>query len=310
MRTRILLDPLITRGIKLAGRGLSDYVESRRKRGALPFTARVLCEKDIAYAPSGGKQSFDVYLPKAADSEPDRCPFLLFVHGGGWIAGDRRMSAVVGHVLAGNGLAVVAVGYRLAPRFHLGQQRADVELAIRFVLDNANRWRLDPHRWALGGESAGAYLAMRAAQEYPADLPRPRAIAGIYGFYDLASWLRHRNLPASGFMLRAVCGRQSSHAFVEEHSAMRRLPWSDVPVLLLHGEADRLAPHHHSRRLANVLREQGVQVELDSYPGVGHAFIYRRRRHPREVERAFGTILRFLRSSLEGDSELTGDDGA
>ncbi|NNM70983.1 prolyl oligopeptidase family serine peptidase [Enterovirga sp. DB1703] len=42
------------------------------------------------------------------------------------------------------------------------------------------------------------------------------------------------------------------------------------PTLVLHGEADRIVPASHARRLQQILRESGTPHEVQVYPGQGH----------------------------------------
>jgi acetyl esterase/lipase len=284
----------MTRGVKLIGKSLSAYAAWRQRRGSLPHADRARSIFDIPFSDRGGKQSVDVYLPQAPPHSSDGYPFVLFVHGGGWISGDRKMAAPVGNILAANGIAMVASGYRLAPRFAIAEQLGDIQDALRLVHDKAADWQLNRECWAIAGESAGAHLAMRLAQELPSERPRPRAIIGLYGLYDLSVWQRHPDRHVSKVMLANLCGEQSVEQLVAEQTALRPLPWTDVPVLLIHGEADGLAGAGESHKLANLLREQGTEVSLVTYPKTGHAFIYMPRRYPEQVRNCFETMLRFL----------------
>jgi acetyl esterase/lipase len=294
----------VTRGVKLFSKSLSAYAAWRQRRGSLPHADRARCIFDIPFSDRGGKQSVDVYLPQAPPQSSDGYPFVLFVHGGGWISGDRKMAAPVGNILAANGIAVVALGYRLAPRVGIADQLADLQDGLRLVHEKAAGWQLEVDRWAIAGESAGAHLAMRLAQELLSGLPRPRAIIGLYGLYDLSVWQRHSDRQVSKVMLDNLCGEQSVAELVEEQTALRQLPWTDVPVLLIHGESDRLAGAGESHKLAHLLREQGIEVSLITYPGTGHAFIYMPRRYPEEVRSCFETMVSFLDAHLGGEYRM------
>lgn len=286
----------ITRAAKVFGKVVSASTANLHRVGYLPGDERVERVLDVPYTDRGGKQSFDVYRPiRPPSSTP--VPFVFFVHGGGFVIGDRKMGALVGRHLADRGFGVVAAGYRLAPGASLGEQRDDVARALTCVLESAPRLGLDANRYALMGESAGALLAMRLLQELP-DVARPRAAIGMYGVYDLGIYRAADSLPLRTF-LRTIARDEDVDELVAEHHAVRKLPFTDVPVLLIHGEADRVVPVENSRSLARTLERQGVSVELKTYRGAGHGFNYQKLLAPHHTVDSFHRIADFLRRHVQ-----------
>lgn len=89
-----------------------------------------------------------------------KAPLVVFVHGGGWKRGDKKMmqgSAKLAHWQA-QGYAVASVNYRLVPAATVEQQAADVASAVAYLTDNADALGFDSHRVVLIGHSAGAHL--------------------------------------------------------------------------------------------------------------------------------------------------------
>jgi acetyl esterase/lipase len=89
----------------------------------------------------------------------------VFIHGGAWQAGDK--SAYAGYyaqLYAMAGFHVVSINYRLAsygdPTTQWNAQLQDVQLAIRWLRQNASTWRMDPNRIGAVGDSAGGHLAL------------------------------------------------------------------------------------------------------------------------------------------------------
>ncbi len=94
-------------------------------------------------------------------------PVLVYVHGGGWIAGSLTTADAACRRLADrSGCAVLSVGYRLAPEATWPAAIEDVETAVSWLRANAEEHGLDASRLAVGGDSAGgnvaAVLARRA----------------------------------------------------------------------------------------------------------------------------------------------------
>jgi len=138
----------------------------------------------------------DLYVPAGAT----RAPVVVSVHGGGWTLGNSAMHAHWGRYLAGSGIALFSIDYRLAAEGRKAYPEAvhDVRAAVQHVRDNAHELRLDPERIALFGDSAGAHLAALVA--LAGDKPpfaggrtstRVKAVVGVYGVYDVAAQWQH-----------------------------------------------------------------------------------------------------------------------
>jgi acetyl esterase/lipase len=117
--------------------------------------------EDLAYKEDGLQSSLlDVYYPA---SRPEPLPVLVYIHGGGLVAGDKRHYQQYGMTLAKAGYTVFNLNYRLSPGVKHPAQLADVLTALRWIQEHAARYGGDSQRLVLAGESAGAYLAAMTA---------------------------------------------------------------------------------------------------------------------------------------------------
>jgi triacylglycerol lipase len=109
--------------------------------------------RDIAYGPDP-LQKLDVFSPDPADPKPR--PVLLFVHGGGFVRGDKRQTDNM--VLWGlkNGMVGVDINYRLAPKDPWPAGAKDLAAAIAWTKANISQYGGDPGRIVIWGHSAGA----------------------------------------------------------------------------------------------------------------------------------------------------------
>ena len=106
------------------------------------------------------RQRMDVYFPQNAGS---RRPVLLYLHGGGFIRGDKADRANVGWWGARQGFVTVLANYRLAPEAPWPSGAQDVVAACQRLRDLCSRFGGAPQAIVLAGESAGAAHVAAAA---------------------------------------------------------------------------------------------------------------------------------------------------
>ncbi|MGE5081473.1 MAG: alpha/beta hydrolase fold domain-containing protein, partial [Acidobacteriota bacterium] len=149
------------------------------------FVLAILCVsavgadfKDVEYGQVDGVQlTLDAHVPDGDGS----FPAAILVHGGGWVAGDKRQYITyIFQPLSDAGYAWFSINYRLAPQFKFPADADDVESAIRFVRANAAKYKVDPNRIALIGESAGGHLVSYVGARNRAD-SRVAAVVSMYG---------------------------------------------------------------------------------------------------------------------------------
>jgi len=150
------------------------------------------------------EQVLDVHLPKGGTGP---FPVIVYVHGGGWIAGTRQVVPDFLLAQVERGIAVVSIDYRLVTTAPDGTfvnsfpvPDTDVDHAVRFVKAHAATWNLDPRRVLLAGASAGGHLAALAAAApgvfvdpaLPAELtavsPRVQGVLDFVGISDFATF--------------------------------------------------------------------------------------------------------------------------
>ncbi len=144
---------------------------------------------DCAYGPDT-RNRLDLYR---ADASDDLRPVVLFVHGGGFLVGDKGgpeswANAHVGRWAAANGMVGAVMNYRLAPQNVWPSGAEDVTLAVEWLRANVAGHGGDPDRIFLLGTSAGAVhvSAFLKAREDHADLVRGAALlSGLYGVTPL-----------------------------------------------------------------------------------------------------------------------------
>lgn len=226
---------------------------------------------------ASGPLELDLHLPEPGGPLGSPPPVVVFVHGGGWRAGDRRTfvptmrdSPTPFARLAAAGIAVASVDYRLSGEAVFPAQVDDLRTALEWLRAHADELGVDASRVVLWGESAGATLAALVALEPGSDI---RGLIDWYGPADLealaaslgqADDVDTREAGWLGHAVSADPGR------AREASPRHRVRPGAPPTLIAHGLADDAVPHSQSELFAATLTGVGAEVRLTLVPGAGH----------------------------------------
>lgn len=233
-------------------------------------------QRDLAYAPGDRDAVFDVFAPPGAQAP---LPAVLWVHGGGFVAGSRSELANYLQIIAARGFVTVAIDYTLAPTARFPTPVRQANTALAYIVANAGRFNIDPRRIFLAGDSAGAQIAAqtalvisdpdyarRIAVEPGMTRESLRGLVLFCGVYDPASL----NLegPFSDFMRTVIwsyVGTRDPHdPRVQLMSVTPHVSSAFPPTFISVGNADPLAPQ--SVVLAEALRSKTVEVDTLFFP--------------------------------------------
>ncbi|MDR5906041.1 alpha/beta hydrolase [Franzmannia qiaohouensis] len=220
----------------------------------------------LTYTPDAWPQALqaDVYLP--ADDGATLRPAALVVHGGGWQRRDRSDMAGIAGQLAEAGFVAVNIEHRFAPAHRFPAQLHDLQIAMRWLHDQAPDWRVDTQRLVGVGFSSGAHLvgllalsADRAelATPYGGEHTRLQAVLAGGMPTDLFKFDDGRLVVQFLGGTRAEVPEQYRLA-----SPARQLGDSAPAFFLFHGTQDRLVPVDHAADFHQALLERGIHSEL------------------------------------------------
>jgi acetyl esterase len=243
---------------------------------------------DQHYDPDDEDAVLDVYHPAAPGGA---LPAIVWVHGGGFLSGNKGQVANYLKILAGRGHTTVSVGYSLGPESRYPTPVLQVNSALGYLTRHAAQLRIDPARIFLAGDSAGAQIAAQVANTI--SVPAYAAALGIVpaisreqlrgvilhcGIYDLA--LPSLRGPYGHFMSTATWaysgrrdGLEAEHT--SQFSVARFVTAEFPPAFISAGNGDPLLPH--SRALAQALGRRGVEVDAlffaeDRKPPLPHEY--------------------------------------
>jgi len=174
--------------------------------------ADVTVHRDVSYG-SDPRHRLDVFVPSAGAAH---APVLVFVHGGGFIMGDKGAPDApfynnVGLWAARSGCIGVTITYRLAPAAQWPAGSEDTGAAVRLLRSNVERWGGDPSRIFLMGQSAGAvHVAGYLATASRGDIAGAIMVSGIYDVVRATPNPFHAAYygeEASGFAAQSTLGK-------------------------------------------------------------------------------------------------------
>lgn len=152
------------RPLFLFGKMLPIEANLTKPRGYdLTIEKNIQVTKNIQYSTLYSNSTLDIYSPKEVLGN---LPLILFIHGGGFFTGEKEMTKFFGPTVSSKEYAFISVNYELVPNVTIFDQVKQVNEALRFIVDNADKYSLDVSRINLSGSSAGGFLALQLVSAY------------------------------------------------------------------------------------------------------------------------------------------------
>jgi acetyl esterase len=212
---------------------------------------------------------------------------VVFVHGGGFVTGDKRpCPSYILEPFLRNGYSVFSVNYRLAPKFPFPAATDDVTAAVAYVKQHATSWRLDPNRIVLTGESAGGLISAFVGATLQGD-NRVAAVIPMCGEVDLELRVsedpcfmdgRMQSRPEGGCISKGLAAffgfseitSDGDRDTIRRASTVTHIYRGMPPYLLVHGTRDYGVPYEQSVSLQQAMLKIGANCTLHPVIGGGH----------------------------------------
>ncbi len=240
--------------------------------------------EDVVYAtyPGGRTMRLNLYVPEGLRG---RVPVLIWAHGGGWREVIRTPAPAW---LVMPTAAVAVIDYRGRHEVPAPASQHDCKAAVRYLRANADRYGLDPDRFAFMGSSAGGHLAAllgvsAGVAELEGDGGNPGVSSAVQAVCDFCgpSDLMRMAQPEYRHQFARLYEVTESYLGGPVHerrelgelmSPLMHVSGKCPPVLIQHVKGDRVVPVIESEEFYAKLYSAGVDVTLEVIPGDTHGW--------------------------------------
>ena len=261
----------------------------------------IIIKKDLEYSTykhqGETKQLLlDLYLPDKPTLKPQ--PLLIYIHGGGWLEFSKEICP--GEIVAQRGYAVACINYRYSTEAIFPAQIHDAKAAVRWLRANATKYNLDPNKFGAWGASAGGHLSLllgtsggvaelEGNQGNPNVSSEVQAVCNWFAPTDFTQVIPAFTEPFSSevekkyrknpwFLYTKVTYKLLGGAVKDnlELAALANpinyIDSEDPPVMVVHGDLDKIVPVNQSEILVSALEVKGVPVTFVRKPNMKHTY--------------------------------------
>lgn len=238
-----------------------DYI--RENLSYYPIYYRLLfkTKKDVTpeYVSYGGdKEQYFLYYEPA---KPVSDKVVVWVHGGGWNAGNPKYFDYVGQNMARAGYRFVSIGYRLSPKNKYPAQIEDVCAAYNAAIRYLKEKGIDTTKIILSGPSAGAHLSSIMCYSKATQKKYNVDVSGIISYVGFGGPYSFRK--SMSLTLKMLLGM----LFAKGYDRKEAEPWSlmdssNIPMLLIQSRHDGLIEFGCAEDFANKAKTVGNSCEI------------------------------------------------
>lgn len=255
---------------------MSDPVKPKHYQ---EYAEKVQTKKDLSYPSRYHDHEFDLFTPKNKQSKAT----ILWVHGGGFIGGDKSGVAYWATMMASQGYTVVSMNYETAPAAHYPVPVLQMSELYHYLAKQQAKYpAINLKRLVIGGDSAGAqiasqYVAVQTNPDLAKSMKLKQQIAPDHikatllycGPYDMKDLLKVKDRFARFFIKNvgwAYIGKKNfEHSSeVQEASTVNHLTKAFPPTFLTDGNTGSF--EKHAKEMAEVLKEKEVPVSTLFFP--------------------------------------------
>ena len=243
--------------------------------------------EDVIYGRKFGTAlTLDVFQPEKTNGAG-----IVFMVSGGFFSSHEAINAQFYRPFLDRGYVVFAVVHGSQPKFTIPEITQDIHRAVRFIRHNAAGYGVDPHRLGITGASAGGHLTLTMATQGtrgdssakdPVDRESSEVEAAAC-FFPPTDFLNYSKpgedavgvgtlkdfKPAFGPRSDSAEDRQK---LGKEISPIYFVHSNMPPILIIHGDADKLVPIYQARIFVEKCEQSGSKAKLVVKEGKDHGW--------------------------------------
>ncbi|MBR1747424.1 MAG: alpha/beta hydrolase [Clostridia bacterium] len=251
-----------------------DWAEEDRAEpnSRTPFSAEVRVVKDVVYKTVDGQDLvMDLYFPK---EQKHNAPVVMDIPGGGWMIHNRPRRDGYARLYAKMGAVVAVIDHRLCPDVFFPENLHDCIDAYNFLVDNAEKYDINPNDITVTGDSSGGHLSAcvgcaASSEEYvkklglPSLKTKPANLIFISGAFSFEVMYR---IPLTNTLIvRYFSGQKSRKAYRNWEFYKESIPYNyinkDYPECYNNGGMTDILCFGEAKRFAKMLTAAGVKNE-------------------------------------------------
>ncbi len=249
--------------------------------------AEVKRTEDLIYGRKFGTAlTMDVFEPENKNGAG-----VFFMVSGGFFSSKEAINQKFYQPLLDRGYTVFAVVHGSQPRYIIPEIIEDVQRASRYIHLNAKKFGVDPNKLGVSGGSAGGHLSLTLGTRGGPGKPDAKdpidressAVAAVACFYpptDFLNWgaqgddavgigTLEKFKPAFGPRSDTAEGRMK---LSQDISPLNYIRSNQPPMLIVHGDADKLVPIYQAQVFEKRAKEFGNNVKIIVKPGADHGW--------------------------------------
>lgn len=263
----------------------AEQAETEEKRTE-PLKAQTI--ENLQYGDSAF-ETYDLYIPEGLDTTTPQ-PLVLWIHGGGWISGDKKSMEQDALFSQANGYISASMNYDLLLNegASIDTMLDDITACMQSIQKELQSLGIKVDETALGGFSAGGHLAMLYGYTKAEQSPLPiRFIfekSGIADFHP-ESWGDSSNSQYLQFF-------QGDEEFIETISPIYHVTPKAPPTIILQGENDQTVGNLQGSLINDALNQNNVVHDFYYIEGASHHL----QENQERLDQAYQSFLEYARA--------------
>lgn len=244
-----------------------------------PVAGEIELKENVQYGETDGEK-LTLHLATPKDLS-ELSPVIVYIHGGGWRAGNKDGHIAQIQEAAKRGYVSVSVGYRFAPKYPFPAQVEDVKCAVRWLRAKKDELKIDPDRIGAIGYSAGAHLSMMLGTMDSSDglegnggwndqSSKVQCVVAYFGPTNFLSPYPEVTQPIiEQFLGGKLADKEDNY---RKASPITYVNEGDAPTLIFQGTKDILVPYEQAFEMTTALTKANVPGRVELLLGAGHGW--------------------------------------